>query len=712
MRASDTPPRSLLTPPSRLLRIAFSTAAFTVAMPAPGSELHTPVDASSVAAMSLEELLGVSVSVASRTEEIFTEAPSSVTVFTRAEIQSMGIRTIEDLLNYAPGFYSGRSASSSYGVGARGKMSSQLSNDVLFLLNGQRLNDDFSDAALLFNRLLTTGNVKQVEIARGPGSALYGSDALLGVVNIVTAKDLNEVFLATGSNQRREGYVALSGRVAGADASVFVGGFHDNGGPFTDQTSPDLATARDPQQSITANLDLALDGTRLEARLAHFQLDGFYIFDVTPSDPTGYYRSTDASVWLSQDLWSSDDGHLTASARMRKIDHESLVTVLPGELMGLLSSMGWTLGSEDFRAGAVVDQTELGTALEGELRLGDSQEISAGADFRDTRFDKTLNQNNYETADVTRNLPCIDALLSGGAMPWRCNYAFIRPYGRVIESSDFAATGTTRQILGLYLQDEIRLRPDLRATLGARIDDYSDFGHTVNPRAALVYSPVPRTTLKLMYGEAFRAPTISELDLKNTPDLVGNPSLQPETIRTLEAAWLQNLGNVQTTLTGYVSRVRDRIEHVTGQRGLDTRPTFANAGDLSLSGIELELQDQITEKLLLRGSFSHSFDYAENPQAVPRDLASFSLNYRYKRLNLNLNGFYHGTAQTGSNPPEKLDDYWVLNAILRYKLGRMTLTGGVYNLLDEQYYTYTNSALPQGTPNRGREFRVGVEMRL
>ncbi len=701
----------IITPVNHLFRIALAAAAFTAGTPGSAAELQSPVDAGAVAAMSLEELLRVSVSVASRTEETFTQAPSSVTVFTRAEIQSMGVRTIEELLNFAPGFCAGRSASSSYGVGVRGKMSSQLSNDVLFLINGQRLNDDFSDAALLFNRLLTTDNVKQVEIVRGPGSALYGSDALLGVVNIVTAENLNEVRVGMGSNQRREGYASLSGRIGGADASLFVGGFRDDGEPFTDLSSPDLARARDPQQSLTANLSLGLDNTRVEARLARFQLDDFYIF-VTPSDPNGVYRSSDAWLRISQDLWTGDDGHLTANARLRRIDHESLVTVLPGELMAVLAAQGWTLGSQDFRAGAVVQQTELGTSLDGELRLSERQTLAAGLDFRQTRFDKTLNQNNYETADVSRDLPCINALLSGSAMPLRCNFAFIRPYGRVIESSDFAATGDARDILGLYLQDEIRLRADLKATLGLRLDQYSDFGQTVDPRAALVYSPAAHTTLKLMYGEAFRAPTVSELALKNTPDLIGNPELQPEKVRTIEAAWLQSFEGVQTTLTGYFSHVRDRIERTPPQGGLDPRPSFANGGGLNLSGIELEIQDQLTDSLLLRGSFTHSFEYAEDPQAVPQNLASFSLNYHHKRLNMNLNGFYHGTAETGSTPPVKLDDYWVLNANLRYDLGQVTLTGGVYNLLDEAYYTYTNLSLPQGIPNRGRELRLGVELRL
>jgi outer membrane receptor protein involved in Fe transport len=97
---------------------------------------------------------------------------------------------------------------------------------------------------------------------------------------------------------------------------------------------------------------------------------------------------------------------------------------------------------------------------------------------------------------------------------------------------------------------------------------------------------------------------------------------------------------------------------------------------------------------------------------MPRDLASFSLNYRLEPLNLNLNGIYRGSAESGSEPPAELGAHWILNANLRYRLGNLTLVGGVYNLFDEEYFTYTTTPLPDGIPNRGREYRLGLELDL
>jgi outer membrane receptor protein involved in Fe transport len=663
--------------------------------------------------MSLEDLLGVSVSVASRLRENFTQAPSSVTVFTRAEILRLGVRSLEELLNYAPGIYSARAGSSAYAVSVRGKTSSQLSNDVLFLINGQRLNDDFSNAALLFNRLLSIGNVEQVEVVRGPGSALYGSDALLGVVNIVTADDLNEAFAGGGSAHRREGLASLSADLGPGHASLFFHLMDDEGEAFTDPADPEGGRLRDPRESLTVQASLDTGGSRLEARYARFELDDFYLFSVVPSDESNYYRSSDAWLSLSHRLWEGEAGELTGSARYRIIDHESLARPLPGEVMEVLNAVGWTRGTRDYLAGAVVEQRETTLALDGRYDLSERQTLVAGVEYRHTRFDKTLNQNNYESADVARFLPCIEGLLGGETeLPARCDYARIRYYGRVRETTDFAATGDAREVLGLYLQDKIDLTPSLQATVGLRLDHYSDFGTTLNPRAALVWSGKPGTVLKLMYGEAFRAPTVSELQLRNTPDIVGNPDLKPEKSRTLELAWLQDLGAVQTTLTGYYTRFPDRIQRSALAGPFDARPSFENRGTLELSGVELEARAEIAEGLGLRGAYSHAFELAEDPRTVPRDLASLSLNYRRGGLNLNLNGIYRGSAHSGAHPPAELDGHWIANANLRYRLGGVTLVGGVYNLLDEEYFTYTTTPLPDGMLNRGREYRLGLELDL
>ena len=655
----------------------------------------------SVADMSLESLLEVPVSVASLAAESFVDAPSSVTVFTRSEILAMGVRTVEELLNFVPGMQSVRTASrSTFAASARGRNSAQLSNDILFLLNGQRLNDDFSGAALLFNRFLSTGNLQQVEVIRGPGSALYGSNAFLGVVNMVTALDLNEATAGLASHNGRELSLAVSGGDERYHASLFVSGFRDSGEDFADPSAPDGSSIADPRRNFTAYATLQTGGLRVDARHATFSADGFYVFRVTPGNPDNRYRADDSSLALSYALVRDDDRELTLSGGLRRIDNEGLgaPSELNADTMTQLHDFGLTTGTEAFQGGPVVRLTERHLALDGVLHLGSGQQLFGGLEYRHTRFDKLLNQNNYETADL------IDVVLFG--TPGTIAY-----YGEVVESEPFGPDGDSRRVLGAYVQDKLRLTDTLRATLGVRFHHYSDVGSAVSPRAALVYRYAPATTFKLMYGEAFRAPTVSELVLTNSPTSVGNPDLQPERIRTLELAWLQEFGPTHVTLTGYASRLRDQIVRVP-VAAMDPRLTFDNGGSADLSGVEVELGADITPDLTLRLAYSHAFELVTDPQTMPRNAGSLILNLRQGRLNSNLNLTYRDAVETGTVPAQRLGSAWEANLNLRYQVHGYTLVGGVYNLTDEDVGDFTQTELPGGTPRRGRSYRVGVEIPL
>jgi outer membrane receptor protein involved in Fe transport len=627
-----------------------------------------------VADMSLEALLRVPVSVASLAAESFVDAPSSVTVFTRPEIRALGVRTIEELLNFVPGMRSVRTASrSAYAVGARGRNSAQLSNDILFLVNGQRLNDDFSGAALLFNRFLATGNVQQVEVIRGPGSALYGSNAFLGVVNIVTAVDLNEAYVGAASHDGLEGSVAVSGGDERYHASLFLSGARDSGEDYTDPTSPAGNTISDPRRAFTAYATLETAALRVDARHAQFTADEFYVFRVTPGNAVNEYSAQDSSVALSYALLDADDQQLKLSGGWRRIDNE-----------GLGQPPVPTRAAQPFLGGPVVRLTEYHAALDGSRQFGQRHHLFGGLEYRSTKFDKLVNQSNYGLPPTVY-------------------------YGGVIETLPFGPQGESRDILGAYLQDKIRLTEELRATLGVRFDHYSDFGSAISPRAALVYRVAADSTLKLMYGQAFRAPTVSELELINSPTSVGNPDLRPEKIRTLELAWLQEFGPAQLTVTGYYSRLKDQIIRVP-VGGADPRLTFANGDTADLSGVELELGADLTPTLTLRAAYAHAFELVTGPQTMPRNSASLIVNHRYGQLNSNLSVVYRSAIDTGTPTPERLDESWEANLNLRYQLPGVTLLGSIYNLTDEDTGDFTQTDIPGGSPIRGRSYRLGVEL--
>ncbi len=154
--------------------------------------------------LSLTDLLNVEVEIASKTKETVADAPSSVTVFTQDEIRNMGISTLYELLNYVPGFQASQDISYSRAerIAARGR-STPASESVLVLIDGHRLNDANSSSATVFSPRIIVENIQQIEIIRGPGSALYGSSAFLGVINIITLTDSNYAALKLGDTDQK-----------------------------------------------------------------------------------------------------------------------------------------------------------------------------------------------------------------------------------------------------------------------------------------------------------------------------------------------------------------------------------------------------------------------------------------------------------------------------------------------------------------------------
>jgi iron complex outermembrane receptor protein len=387
----------------------------------------------------------------------------------------------------------------------------------------------------------------------------------------------------------------------------------------------------------------------------------------------------------------SEHASLTLAGGYRWLENEALAFVLSAEDMERFVG----IGDAPFVGGPVVEQSEVFAAADGAIDIGQDHTINAGLSFRRPKFEKLRNQNNFESFEF------IEAVVLRQPRP-------VTFYGDVVETADFASPQLSREILGIYAQDRYEISEQMKLTAGVRVDHYADFGWTVNPRLGLVYAPGVDTTLKFMYGEAFRAPTVIELWTVG-PSSFGNPDLKPERVRTAELAWLQNFDHLQTIVTGYVSSIEDRIDGAPAP-GEDMRTTFVNGGSEDLTGIELEAHADITPDLFLRGTYSHLFDIAAPPSRASRDLASIVLNYTHDDWNFNVNGYYHGKVEATNADEEDLPPYWMLNGNIRYDLGRITIVGSAYNLLDEDAHVVTQAPIPDGVPSRGRAFRVGLEV--
>lgn len=244
-----------------------------------------------------------------------------------------------------------------------------------------------------------------------------------------------------------------------------------------------------------------------------------------------------------------------------------------------------------------------------------------------------------------------------------------------------------------------------------RYDDFSEIGSQTSPRIGLVNKINENHSLKFLYGEAFRAPSESELNLINNPVLLGNSNLKPESVQSLDLIWIGEWESSIISLGYFENRFTDAIVETLGNQGI---PEYLNIDQGPSKGFELELKYQVNQNWLLRANFT---DITEKPIDSYREadqLASFIANYLNDDWGINLIATWHNerelAALDNNGQRVTLNDNWLLNTKFHYNFNqhwRAFLQ--IKNLSDEEYFTPALGAqLTEGVANRGREYLLGV----
>ena len=647
--------------------------------------------------MSLEELLDVEIIVASKDEESVFDAPSSVTVFTRQEILAMGITTIDELLNFVPGFISTREIIFGQGnrVAARGQTTPQASYNILFMLDGQRLNNELGGGALSeYNHFLSLFNVERVEVIRGPGSALYGTSAFSGVVNIITTKNSNDAFVSFGNANSREAYFNVSESRDKWNIAISGHHFKDEGHTYIDQLSKQGNTTKDPRKGQDAYVSLSYDKLRVNLRHQQRETSYFYV-GRWPGSQDNQTDTEQNFVALNYELFDDGIWHLEFDASYAQMEHYMATEVFSEKLIQNLLPSVVTTGDRAALTASIGKETEWQAGIQGNYKLNDKQTLFAGFSWRRPKVDSFYDASNYNLSELDNALVNLEG-----------NVTY---YGDVIQQNALLSDNKSRDVLGVYFQHKYKFNDKITTTLGIRGDHYSDVGNTVNPRLALVYSHTKNTKFKFMYGEAFRAPSMRQLYIED----LGVPTIQPEKIKTTELAWLQAYDGMQTKLTWFHSRAKDKIDTVLVD---NNDRLFTNLeGTLITTGWELEASAK-WDDLSLRTAYTYLPKTEEDPRRFPKQTFSIIANYQYNEWNFNLNTYYHGNTEHKISIKDTitLDSYWVTNAAIRYALSdKITLVSSVNNVLDEDYFSSSKAtAFSLGVPNRGRSYALGVEVQF
>ncbi len=632
-------------------------------------------------AASLEELGNIQVYGASKHLQSASDAPSSVTVFTADEIQKYGYRTLADILESVRSFYITSDRLYSY-VGVRGfGRLGDWNSRVLVLIDGHRINDNVNGNGMLGTEFpVDVDLIERVEIIRGPSSSLYGAQAFFAVINVITRKPSQqkgvELSFEPASFATYKGRVSLSGQYRGIDMLI-SGTFYNSQGPtlfFPQFDSP--AT----NYGITSNTDYE----NSQHVIATVSFRGFTL--------QGLYSERDKG------MPSAFFGTLFNDPRTQDIRNQQYVD---------LSYQHSVSETWDLTVRTSYDQSRLqgpqtySTGLPDPSTTVDTYSTRGGWWNSEAKLSGTLLEKHRVTVgtEITDNL--------------RQDEGTYTPIG-----NSFVPFPGSSVIWALYGQDEFAIAHNLTLSAGLRYDHYSFFGGTTNPRLGLIYHLFHPTTLKLLYGTAFRAPVPFERAPDFGPFYENDLGLKPETIRSVEGVVEQGLGQ-HLTLSGSVFRnwISDLITLETDPN--NSLSVYQNSGKAVAVGMEVELDGHLASGL--QGRASYSYVDAEQPETQqilsnsPQHLGKLNLSYPVveQRLFASLDAQYTSSAQTLAG--NTVSGFSVLNfTLLGHTLGKhLDLSASIYNLFNKKYFDPGRPEDPEDSIQQdGRNFRIKLTARF
>jgi len=692
------------------LPVAFVLLSTVIAVPATGNDDSLTLE--EAFDLPLEEL--ATIQIATGTPRPIAEAPAIATVVTAEEIRALGATDLDRVLESVPGLHVGYHHDSYYPLYMMRGLYSDTSPYVLFLVDGLPINQWTSGNVGSFWGGLPVADVARVEVLRGPGSALFGADAVGGVVNIITkdAADLagTEVGARAGSFDTRDAWLlhggehggyelALSlqlhttdghGEVVAADAQTGFDRF------FGTDASLAPGPVRTDRDRIDAKVDVGRGGWRLRLGFqGRFDL-GTGGGTIQALDPTG---SKERRRHTADLLWRRDDlvpgWQIEARASYLRDRTDAAIRALPPG-----AATGTTILPDGTRVAFGQTERHLRIETAGTYTGFRHHRLRLGAGYRGLRIGDI---HLERTTD-----------LSGGLLPGG--------FQDVSDDPDLVyALPQERTERFLFVQDEWRLGRRWDLTAGVRWDRYSDFGDTVNPRLALVWRATDRLTAKILYGRAFRPPSFREQYLINNTEFIGNPELDPEVIQTGEVGLAyRHPSGTAFGINFFRYRLRDLILPVGPPPA-----AYRNVGERDGFGFELEAEGAPADGWWLEGSYAYQRSEDVDSGADAGHAPHHQLHLRAERHLRSWRLSLVATAvadreRVAGDPRPPVDDYATVDLIVRRKKlpGKLEATLLARNLFDATVLEpsfYVPGPLPRYIPGdlplAGRSFLVELRWR-
>jgi iron complex outermembrane receptor protein len=661
---------------------AFLMLALSMAQGAAPEESSPNPTTNDLTELPLEALMNLEVPkvyAASKLEQKTTEAPASTTIITSDEIKKYGYRTLADVLQSVPGFYVSYDRDYDY-LGVSGISLGDANNRILLLVNGHRVNNNLTDSAAIgTDFILDLDLVDRIEVIRGPGAVLYGNNAFLGVINVITrqASQVNgvETSFDYGSFDTYKGRVTVGKQFTNGINLLLSGSIYESAGvdrlfyPQFDTPGQNNGVAQnmdgDSYRSVFGSLgyrDFTLEG----AFNHRDKVNPTAQFDTTFDDPL--LRTIDERGYTALKYAHSFPEVVDVTAQVYFDSYTHSISY-PLSFVAGTNGLVNTLTTEQ-------DTGEWwGTELQFNKTLWDRFVLTLGGEYRD---------DFVQEERITGEVPVM----------------------------------LDRQSYGVYLQGDFAVRTNLHFNAGVRYDQYDHFAPKVDPRLAMIYNPLEGSTIKAIYGTAFRVPDFEELSDPRFQDI------QPEEITSYELVYEQEITrHLRSSLSGYYNQMNNLIVFDSGNY------TNFNA---QTKGTDLALEGSWANGIRSRASYSFQYTRDETvdwqvpdspsqmikinlsvPLLKDKLFAGAEFQYTSDRMSL------HNTSDASGQPitVQGLDagGYGVINLTLfsQNLIKNVEFSASVYNLLNHLYADPASDFHIQDIIEQdGRTFRIKLTYRF
>ncbi len=680
-----------------------STALFVIICIAhPGYAQNSPVSDTTQVGTDVVNLDEVVVT-ATRTNKTLKNTPVITQVITAKQIEDRGYADVKTLLTQeVPGL-----SFQEVGFGTSIQMQGLDAKHILFLIDGERIAGETGNN-IDYSRL-NLDNIERVEIVKGASSAIYGSQAMGGVINIIT------------KNARKKVEINVGARYGQANQQNYKNVSKDDS-QYKFRTSVD-------KPNLNGNISLGLNFNKFKAYtdVVYKSFDGYQLYDT--DSLTKYYPQNDTTVVENKSKTpSSISGYqdLNISQKLSYAFSDKWTLSVKG--------MYYELNKYDFNPNNKYENTvdfSYGANLDYKIDSASNLSFSYYADNY-KRYDK---YELLDEKDLSYKNDLIQPKIIFNTTVWKnqiltagVEYLQESLYGDQFESGQLETKSQWNTTA--FLQDDWTLNKKINVIGGVRVDYHERYGWNASPKLSLMYKVFP-VTLRLNYAKGFRSPTLKELymnwDHLGMFWIYGNENLKPETNNYVSLSGEYVSSWLYATLTGYGNWFHNKIEGVWSNN--QTEYHYVNIGKTTLAGVEATAKIKIVRNLFLHGAFNYL--YSKDNSGVKLSTAcplsgNLRLEYGFSRgiydAHINLSASLMG--QKNYNVSDELtvngvvqetyyeahvDAFSMLNLAFTQQLYKsIRLTVGVNNLLDYKasIVNFNTSTSP------GRRFYAALNLNI